>query len=64
MSTNPWAEPLPSSLNYYLCTIPDLLNSARLEIRAEHLERAKSGFERGWIGESGSRVGEGELILG
>lgn len=54
-SNNIWAEPLPkplSELNFYLCTIPDLADSKRLSIRPEHLERAKSGFELGWMGES------------
>ncbi|BGO96856.1 hypothetical protein NBRC10513v2_000795 [Rhodotorula toruloides] len=53
---NPWTEQPKSleDLKTYLVVVPDIAESKRMEVRAQHLEEARPAFANGWFIEAGA----------
>ncbi|BGP21872.1 hypothetical protein JCM10295v2_000747 [Rhodotorula toruloides] len=53
---NPWTEQPKSldDLKTYLVIVSDVVESKRVEVRAQHLEEARSAFANGWFIEAGA----------
>ncbi|KAM0793057.1 hypothetical protein ACM66B_000544 [Microbotryomycetes sp. NB124-2] len=71
---NPWAEPLTApvdKLNTYICVMPDLEPSNRLNVRPVHLVQSAEGRKIGWIinagpffkGEAGTEMAGSYYLL-